>query len=102
MKNDSKQAILREWEVWMECFRKSEFQGLRDLGGKHHTAESDASAYLTNSIPMSRKVDLLEINKEQLARNGHEMTELLDKGEVLFFLLFVAHGLLLHIPLKFF
>lgn len=63
----------------MECFRKSEFQGLRDLGGKSHSAESDASAYLTNNILMSRKVDLLEINKEQLARNGHEMTELLDK-----------------------
>jgi hypothetical protein len=83
--NDTKQAILREWEAWMECFRKSEFQGLRDLGGRSHTAESDASAYLTNSILMSRKVDLLEINKEQLARNGHEMTELLDKGKVLFF-----------------
>jgi hypothetical protein len=74
MRNDSKEAILREWEVWMECFRKSEFQGLRELGGKSHTAESDASAYLTNSILMSRKVDLLEINKEQLARNGPEMT----------------------------
>ncbi|KAF9924943.1 hypothetical protein FBU30_005217 [Linnemannia zychae] len=97
-------------EVWMEYFRNSEFSldstrglhgvtassqikkldstrvlrntSLRNLGGKAHDAESDALTYLTNDILAGRKVDLLEINKEQLARNGHEMSDLFDKVDI--------------------
>jgi len=52
----------------MESSRKSDFQGLRDFV-RSRTLESDVVAYLADGVLMSQKVDLLEINKEQLARN---------------------------------
>ena len=68
MTDDSKHTISREWEGWMESSRKSDFQGLRDFV-RSRTLESDVVAYLADGVLMSQKVDLLEINKEQLARN---------------------------------
>ncbi|KAF9193598.1 hypothetical protein BGZ51_002886 [Haplosporangium sp. Z 767] len=91
---DNKQTILSEWRNWMDAFRDSEYQALRDLARVQRALESDATAYLTNTILVDRKVELLEISKNQLNQNGHEMTELLNAGKSLTVWLPIVYGTL--------
>jgi hypothetical protein len=100
MTTRNKNGILDEWRSWMDAFSTSRSQVLRDLAGKRHTPQADAAMYLTSAALVDRKVELVEINKDQLNQVGHEMTEMLRTGE--FLSLFLHLSILsIHILLTF-
>ncbi|KAF9200591.1 hypothetical protein BGZ49_009158 [Haplosporangium sp. Z 27] len=47
MTTENKQAIIEEWCNWMNTFRESDHNALRELAKKPHSPENDAIEYLT-------------------------------------------------------